>query len=58
MSGLVSQPARFTSVSDAKMKLEQWREDHDKRQSIESRGYLAPNDFARQGQRWKRPQPV
>lgn len=48
----------FTSLSDAKMKIERWREDYNEARPHESLGYLAPNEFARKSQRAKRHEPV
>ena len=39
----------FTSVSDAKLKIEEWRRDYNEARPHESLGYLAPSEFARLG---------
>lgn len=48
----------FTSLSDAKTKIDQWREDYNEARPHESLGYLAPSEFARNSQKARRPEPV
>lgn len=46
----------FTSLSDAKEKIEQWREDYNEARPHASLGYLAPVEFARISQESQRPE--
>jgi putative transposase len=48
----------FTSLWDAKTKIEQWREDYNEARPHESLGYLAPSEFVRNSQKARRPEPV
>jgi putative transposase len=48
----------FTSLSDAKMKIEAWRQDYNEARPHESLGYLAPSEFARCSQAKRRPERV
>jgi putative transposase len=48
----------FTSLSDAKEKIEQWRKDYNEARPHASLGYLAPAEFARRSQETKRPERV
>lgn len=43
------------SLSDAKEKIGNWREDYNEARPHESLGYLAPSEFARVGRAKERP---
>ncbi len=46
----------FTSLSEAKTTIEEWRQDYNEARPHESLGYLAPSEFAKIGQAKKRPE--
>lgn len=48
----------FMSLSDAKEKVEAWRQDYNEARPHESLGYLAPNEFARVSQKTNRPKAI
>jgi putative transposase len=41
---------QFTSINDAKAKIEAWRVDYNQRRPHSSLGHLTPNEFAQQRQ--------